>query len=150
MKKTLPFLLTLALLLTACKASKTVALADLLLPQKEQTWQLVARQGHPLNRTKAAPSLVINPDAGVATGFAYCNEYTFKLKLVPAGSQPDGDYYTIHLGLWGSGNLGCPESDMNAEQRYLSLLAKASLLRITATTLTLFHRDKEILHFELK
>lgn len=150
MKKTLPFLLTLALLLTACKASKTVAPADLLLPQKEQTWQLVARQGHPLNRTKAAPSLVINPDAGVATGFAYCNEYTFNLELVPAGSQPDGDYYTIHLGLWGSGNLGCPESDMNAEQRYLSLLAKASLLRITATTLTLFQRDKEILHFELK
>ena len=101
MKKTLPFLLTLALLLTACMASKTVAHTDLLLPQKEQTWQLVARQGHPLNRTKAAPSLVINPDAGVATGFAYCNEYTFKLELVPAGSQPDGDYYTIHLGLWG-------------------------------------------------
>ena len=128
MKKTLPFLLTLALLLTACNHFREV-----LFLEKE-----------------LGLSLVINPDAGVATGFAYCNEYTFKLELVLAGSQPDGDYYTIHLGLWGSGNLSCPEADMNAEQRYLSLLAKASRLRITATTLTLFQRDKEILHFELK
>ena len=44
----------------------------------------------------------------------------------------------------------CPESDMNAERRYLSLLTKATHMKIGLYTLILYQQNKEILRFELQ
>lgn len=155
MKNILKTLLSLAAVLLAAACS-TTALAPpaAALPQStldmHRTWQLVSIQGRTLDPAKKAPVIVFNPDAGTASGFAYCNQYSFKCTLQAIGSQSDGDYYTLSLERWGSGYMECTVADMNAESRYLALLAKATRLRLTAYNLTLFQKNKEILYFELR
>ena len=114
---------------------------------KSQTWQLVAMRG------KAVPSattLVFNPEAGTLGGFAACNNYfcTYNAKLT--ASDADGDHYALTVKLEGGGSIGCPEAVMNAEARYLALLGKADGMLVTAYTLTLTQRGKEILKYELQ
>ena len=150
MKSTRLLLLILPLALSSCSTSRETFHADQLPLSKVQTWQLAAIQGRNIDPGDKVPTIVINPEAGTATGHAYCNTYTFRCTLQHPDQQLDGDYYDLELSLWGSGSLGCPETEKNAEARYLSLLAKATRLRLNATNLTLFQKDKEILHFELQ
>ena len=135
-------------------ATQSVSHSVTLSLDKSQTWQLVAIQGRPIHSATQSPShavtLIFNPEAGTATGQSYCNSYTFRCTLKNPEQRLDGDYYELELTPWGSGTLNCPEADKNAEARYLAFLAKATRLRLTATTLTLFRQDKEILHYELR
>ena len=119
-------------------------------PDKEQVWQLVCMQNRSLDRSGAAVTLVLNPEAGTATGQTTCNEYTFSYTLSKPTSHNDGDLYPVSFTFWGSGNIMCPESDMNAERRYLSLLTKATHMKIGLYTLILYQQNKEILRFELQ
>ena len=145
-------LLTIILLLTGCGTVKPTSKeqSPLLVPEKGQVWQLVALQGKMLDPKEPAPTLILNLDAATASGFAYCNEYSFQMKLEYSESHAENDSYALHLQLWGAGGLRCPESEMNAESRYLALLAKSSLLVISATTLTIYQRNKEILRYSLQ
>lgn len=154
MKNIFSILLSLLamLMVSACSSVSSPQTASL--PQstldKNQTWLLVAIQGRSLDPAKKAPVIIFNPDAATASGVAYCNQYTYKYTLTPVAQQTDGDYYDLHLERWGSGYLECTVADMNAESRYLALLAKATRLRLTAYNLTLFQKNKEILYFELQ
>lgn len=142
-----------ALLLAACSAPRQATSAGApppLLPQKEQVWQLVRLQGRPLPPRQPVTTLVVNPDAGTADGQAACNTYSFSCTLGHPDQHLDADYYDIRLSPIGSGSVGCSEADMNAEQRYLAALGRATRLRLTATTLTLYQKDREILYFELQ
>lgn len=148
----LTFHIPLLLLFLSCGSHRETAtpIHDPLMPQKDQTWQLVTLQGRSPKNLAAAPTLRFNPEAGTLSGFAYCNTYTFHYTLHPTAQKPDGDYHTLSLESWGGSSLGCPEADMNAESRFLLLLSKATTLRLTATTLTFYQRDKELLLFELQ
>ncbi|MBR1550613.1 MAG: META domain-containing protein [Bacteroidales bacterium] len=147
--------LLLVLLLASCGTGRPAfSSAPAPLPQKEQTWQLVALRGRSLDPAAAAPTLVVNPEAGTLSGFAYCNQYFYQYTLRLETSQPDGDYYALSLRPPTSDlppiKTSCPEGKMNAESRYLLLLDKATRLRVTATTLTFYNKSKEILHFQLQ
>lgn len=151
MKRNILVAFLAVLLVCSCSHKKLASNShEMLMPQKEQVWQLVSMQGRTTNLVAATPTLCFNPEAHTASGFAYCNSYSFRYESIPVDIQPDGDYHTLSLEPWGTGELGCPEADLNAEQRYLSLLAKATSFRLTSTTLTLFQRNKEILYFELQ
>lgn len=139
------------LLAAACSPKQPpVPAAPPLEVERGQVWQLVRMQGRPLDRSKKAPTLLFNPAAGTATGTAHCNEYTFHYRLQHPRQAPEGDSYDVQLTFWGSGSMECPEGDMNAERRYLGLLGKATSLRLTATAMTLYQKEREILHYELQ
>lgn len=152
MKLTRLFPLVLTMTMVACATPTAQSLGHTVGQplDKRQTWQLTAIQGRDVDPGSKVTTLVINTEAGTATGHACCNTYTFRCALKNLEQQLDGDYYDLDLTLWESGSLACPEAEKNAEARYLMLLAKATRLRLTATTLTLFQKDKEILHFELR
>lgn len=141
------------MLIIACssqrKATPTAA-NEPLIPQKEQVWQLVRLQGRPLPLHSTVTTLTINPEAGTANGHTHCNTYSFSCKISHADSRPDGDWYDLSLKLLGSGNVHCSEAEMNAESRYLATLGKATRMCLTATTLTIYQKDKETLYFELQ
>ena len=144
--------LSVILLLAGCTSPKPVGKAprDVLVPGKGQVWQLVALQGKPLDPADKAPTLILNPDAATASGFAYCNNYSFQMKMEQPESHPEGDSFRVQLQLWGTGSLSCPDKEMNAESRYLTLLAKGERLVINATTLVIYQRNKEILRYSLQ
>ena len=149
-----PLALFVALLLFAagCSSADKVATPTYppLLPDKGQSWQLVAMRGRTVGNDDKTPSLVVNPEAGTLSGVAYCNTYVYFVTLRLEAQHPDGDYYSIHLKHEAGGSLLCTEAAMNADARFLALLDKATRMRLTATTLTLFQNDKEILLFELQ
>lgn len=139
------------LMVSACSRKQApVATEPPLTPERGQVWQLVALQGRTLDHNKKAPTLSLNPDTHTASGTAYCNEYTFNYTLSHPQQLPEGDCYDLQLTFWGSGTTECPEGDMSAERRYLGLMEKATSLRLTATTLTLFQKNRELMHFELQ
>ena len=117
---------------------------------KGQTWQLVEFRGKQWQRQGGATTLVLNPEAGTCRGFAACNTYfgTYTAKLV--SSSAEGDRYELKVDVEGSGSLGCPDAEMNAEGRYLALLEKADAMLVTAYSLTLCQRGREVMVFELQ
>lgn len=136
---------------TACGSPKPAATAEPpLVPQKEQVWQLVAIRGKAVNPNAAVVTIVVNPEAATLSGQAACNPFAAACRLALAEQQPSGDRYTIVLSDLKAGGRQCPEADMNAEARFLALLPKADALVLTAYTLTLLQKDKEILKFELQ
>lgn len=139
------------LLPAACSAPRQSAGAPPpLVPQKEQVWQLVRMQGRPLPPRQPQTTLVVNPDAATMGGHTTCNTYSFSCDLGAPRQEPDADYYNVSLRLIGSGSVRCSEADMNAEDRYLITLGRATTMRLTATTLTLYQKNREILYFELQ
>ncbi len=151
MRTKLILLLLPLTLLAACSPKQSPGTAPAPLePRRGQVWQLVSEQGRPLPRSKHSPTLLLNPDSQTASGLAYCNEYTFRYTLQHPVQQPDGDRYKVQFTFWGCGSVECPEGGMNAERRYIGLLDKATSLRLTATTLTLYQKNNELLHFELQ
>ena len=140
-------LLLLTVLLAASCSHRQMPPSEPLAPPpvKEQVWQLVRMQGKAVDTDGKVPTLVFNPEASTASGTAFCNHYSFACSL-----RANGDHYDLQLTPWGSTKMACPEADMNAEQRYFSLLEKASALRLTASTLTLLRGNRETLYFELR
>ena len=140
------------ILLSACggHSKTTTSPQPAPMPDKEQVWQLVSIQNRDLTPGGAAVTIVFNPQAGTATGNTSCNEYTFSYSLGTPSVQSTDKLYPVTFTYWGSGTVMCPESDMNAERRYLALLAKTTHLKITPYTITAYQRGKETLRFELQ
>lgn len=140
------------LVMTGCRtASQPVGGAPALQLSKEQTWQLVAIQGKAVGGDARPVTLRFNPEAGTCHGHAACNDYYGEYRLTyKGGSDAEGDSYDLSLSLLGSGSVRCTEPDMNAEERYMALLRKADGMCLTAYTLTLYRRGKEILKYELQ
>lgn len=142
-----------ALVLLACCGAPRQAAAPAtapLLPEPTQVWQLVRMQGRPLPPRQSQTTLIVNPDAATMGGHTPCNTYSFSCDLGNPRQQPDADYYDVSLRLIGSGDIRCSEADMNAEERYLLTLGRATSMRLTATTITLYQKEREILYFELQ
>ena len=138
-------LVVIALLAGGCSWRHIEATEEALLrPEKGQVWQLVEQRGHEVRRGTMV-TLTLNPETGSLHGKAMCNSYYADFRL-----RPDGDRYALTLSNMGYGNISCPDADMNAEFRYLSLLQKADALAITEYTMTLYSRGKEILKYELQ
>ncbi len=119
-----------------------------LLPEKSQTWQLTAVNGRELPSNAKAATLTFNPEAGSFRGTTACNFYAGDY-LVGEASPHDGRR-PFSIGHFGSGSIRCPEADMNAEERFLTLFQKANSLFIDEYTLTLYRDNKEILQFGLR
>lgn len=142
-------LLFISMAVVACSSHKAAAVADNepLLPQKSQVWQLTTLRGRPVNATI---TLAFNTEAATLNGRATCNTYGADCRLTYSAASSEGYRYTVAIANLAAGNTLCPEADMNAESRYLALLPKADAMLLTPYNLTLYQKDKEILHFELQ
>lgn len=144
----------LAFLLTIACSSPRSATApqntEVLEPQREQVWQLVAERGRDIKNGTPITTLSFNPEAGTFRGHSACNVYHGEYRLQLEQRRPEGDMYAITVNFGGCGNVRCPEADMNAEQRFTSLLPKADHMLVSAYELKLFQRGKELLKFELQ
>lgn len=139
-----------ALLFGACSGTHHVAKTPLEVPvfEKEQVWQLTTMRGRPADRQSKEITLQFNSEAGSVRGIMSCNTYFGHFVCNPG--DPATGRYPISITLEGSGSLGCPEADMNADTRFYALLPKATHAVFTATSITLYQNSKEILHFELR
>lgn len=136
--------------IAACTSSRSVDKSALEIPDfnKDQIWQLTAMRGKPVDTQGKTFTLQFNPETGDIHGFMACNKYFGHYNCHPG--DPQTGLYPIEIGLDGSGSLGCPEADMNADSRYYALLPKATHLSYTSTSLTLYQNNKEILRYELQ
>ena len=151
-KNLINILLSLFALCTfaACASSRPADKSTLEIPafDKDQIWQLTAMRGRSVDSQGKTFTLQLYPDAGIVRGFMACNMYFGHYTCHPGDSQTGR--FPIEIVLEGSGSLGCPEADMNADSRYYALLPKATHLSYTSTTLILYQNDKEILRYELR
>ena len=131
-------------------AAPVVSPGDALAPGKDQVWQLVALRGREVSRTSNVITLVVNPEAGLASGNGPCNSYGASAQLKYTATMPDGDHYAVKFSNLTSTDTRCPDSELGAEARHTALLASADAMVLTATTLTLLCRDKEVLRYELR
>jgi heat shock protein HslJ len=135
---------------TAAKQGTAPAPAEALQFDKGQVWQLVSLRGKGLSRQDGVFTLTFNPEAGTLSGQMPCNGYyaDFSHRLLSLSEA--GCRYALAIESLGSGQVACPEADMNAEQRYLALLPRATACVLTPYSLTLFQKDKELMKFELQ
>ena len=119
-----------------------------LLPDKSQTWQLTALNGRSVSRDAKITTLTFNPEAGSFRGTTACNIYAGAYTLGEASPSDGRRPFVIEYS--GSGSIRCPEADMNAEGRFVAVFQKANYILITEYSLSLYHDNKEILHFELR
>ena len=149
--KILPPIL-IALTLTACASTATQAIRQSSNPaislDKDQVWQLVKIQSRDLPGDAKTVTLTFNPEAESFRGMTACNFYAGTYTL--GESSPTDGRRPFSIGTFGSGSIRCPEADMNAEGRYLSIFHKANHLLVTEHTLILYQNDKEILRFEVQ
>ena len=148
MKNILKILLPLliALTLTACASTATQSLCHSVTQtlDKDQVWQLVKMQGRDLPQNAKIVDLTFNPEAG---SFLELADYTG----TPVGEpSPTDGRRPFTIGTFGSGSILCPEADMNAEGRFLSVFEKANYILIDEFTLSFYRDNKEILRFELQ
>lgn len=137
------------LFFTSCGAEKPVVPTDVVVLQKGQAWQLVSVRGR---ATKGKPDTVLefNTEAGTLRGRTACNRYFADIVFIRLVSNTaEGSLYTLEFSNMSPGDVQCPDGDMNAERLYISLLSKADRMLLTAYTLTLYQKGKEILKFEL-
>lgn len=147
-------LLFAALLVCGCATrppapSPASAAAPVLRPERGQVWQLVALRGRDVSRSSAPVTLEFTPDAFSLKGHAQCNDYYADCRMRWLRSDPDGDRYSLSVSALVGGKVMCPEPAMNADSRYLALLAKADEMLLSAYTLVLYSRGREVLKFEL-
>lgn len=115
---------------------------------KNQMWQLSLLNGRNLPNDAKITTLSFNPEAGSFRGQTACNSYAGAY-LLGETSAADGRR-SFSILLLTPGSIRCPEADMNTEERFLSVLKKANYILITEYSLSLYHDNKEILHFELQ
>lgn len=157
MRNTCIILALLALALAGCGGAKPAATAadsaqEALTVEQNQVWQLVEMRGRAAKPGYGGQptTLVLIPKTGTFSGFASCNRYFGDYTLALAERRPDGDLYNVVFTLRGSDSIGCPDPHMNAESRYMAALAKADQLLLTAYTMTLYIKGKEILKYEMQ
>lgn len=152
MKNILKILLPLliALTLTACASTATQSLSHSVTQtlDKDQVWQLVKMQGRDLPQNAKIVDLTFNPEAGSFRGMTACNFYAGTYTLGEPSPTDGRRPFTIVT--FGSGSILCPEADMNAEGRFLSVFEKANYILIDEFTLSFYRDNKEILRFELQ
>ncbi|MGH1437784.1 MAG: META domain-containing protein [Lewinella sp.] len=139
------FLLAGILVLTACKAKKTVtevapedskfAPLDVRL---HDIWVLTTINGEELDRTKPRPRLELYPGEGRITGSGGCNEFF---------GQMDGMGKEITFRNVGTTKMFCRDL-MELENNFLTLLQQAQTYRLKELKLYLFEGKKEILVFQ--
>lgn len=120
---------------------------------KELVWQLVALRGKALRADAAgsATTLVFNPEAATFRGEGPCNDYGGEYALRLVERRADGDLYDLRLTLHSPlSTTQCPDAEMNAESRYLALLGRADRMLLSAYSVVLYQRDKEIARYELR
>ena len=117
------------------------------MPAKGQIWQLTVINNRDIANEAKTTTLTFNPEAGSFRGQTACNSYAGAGIIGEAAA--DGRRPFI-IKLLTPGSVRCPEADMNAEERFLSTLKKANHILINEHSLTLYHDNKEILHFELQ
>lgn len=142
--------IVLALVAVSCKSNQetTRPAENSLLPDKSQTWQLVALNGREIPRNAKTVTLSFNPEAASFRGTTACNTYAGTYTL--GSPSPSDGRCSLSISTLESGSLRCPEADINAESRYLSLLQKTNSIFISQHTLTLYQRNKETLRFQLQ
>ena len=120
------------------------AMRDMPHPDKGQVWQLVEMRGREV-KGGTTVTLTLNPETGVLHGRAQCNDYYADFAMLPRGGR-----YALGLSNMGCGETSCPDADMNAEARYLSLLGRADAMTMDEYTMILYCKGKEILKYELQ
>lgn len=139
------------LVLSSCESpqpSVRTSAAELPKLNKNQMWQLSLLNGRDLPNDAKTTTLSFNPEAGSFRGQTACNSYAGAYLLGEASATDGRRSFSILL--LTPGSIRCPEADMNAEERFLSVLKKANHILITEYSLSLYYNDKEILHFELQ
>lgn len=135
----------IALLVAGCAVQHIEATGEALLrPEKGQVWQLVEQRGREVKRGTEV-TLIINTESGSLRGTAYCNSYYAEYIL-----RAEGNHYSMKITTMSSGTTRCPDAEMNAQTRYLSLLQNADMMTLTEYTLTLYSKGKVILKYELQ
>ena len=119
-------------------------------PERGQVWQLVAVRGREVSRNGRVTTLLFNLEAGNVSGQAYCNTYYADCRMAWQGGDGRCDRYSMELTGVVAGQVQCPEAVMNADSRYLALLAKVDEAMLTGGTLTLLTRGREVLKYELQ
>ena len=71
-------------------------------------------------------------------------------KNVQSTEQACQGAYSLKLSNLAEGDISCPDAEMNAQFRYISLLMKADAMVVTEYTLTLYCKGAEILKYELQ
>ena len=146
-------LLSLTALLVCCGTPKEAvpsAAETALTPEKHQVWQLVEMRGRAVSRTANVMTLTLNPEAGTLRMEGPCNHYGADYSARLASQTPEGDHYRLRVGRLSGSATHCPDAEMNAEERHRALIEKADELVLTAYTLTLFQKGKEVLKYELR
>jgi len=144
-------LLSGCLLPMGCARRQTAAVitGEALSFDKGQVWQLVTLRGKEVPASSAA-TLMLHPESGTLRGHVACNRYFADYQARLQRTDADGSRYSLDIQYVSGGDVQCPEGDMTAQQRYLTLLDKADACLLTPYTLTFFQRGKEILKYELQ
>ena len=146
----------LSLMIAACASSsdgvRATSLTEVRPLDRNQTWQLVSMRGREVKPASGVSPTTIffNTEAGTYGGHTACNGYGGNFSASLISQDAEGDRYKLTLKPGATGSVGCPDAVMNAEERYLALLRKADGMLITAYSLSLTQRGKEILKFELQ
>ena len=150
LKILLPILI--AITLTACASTATQAIKQsnnqTISLDKDQVWQLVKIQGRKVSKNDKTVTLTFNPEAESFRGMTACNFYAGTYTL--GEPSPTNGRHSFSIVTFGSGSILCPEADMNAEGRFLSVFEKANYILIDEFTLSFYRDNKEILLFELQ
>lgn len=144
--------IVLAMLFVGCAATENqpIASSDVLTLERGQVWQLVEQRGKEMPRQGNVTILEFVPDAGSLRGRTGCNRYFAEYKIRLEQATVDGTRYSFTVKKLSPGDWQCPEGDMEAERRYISLLEHADAMMLTAQTMTLYRRGKEVLKYELQ
>ena len=138
-------------MLTSCVSTNIQAPShpDIWTLTKEQTWQLTSLNGRRIPDGSKSATLTFNPEAGILSGYATCNTYSAHYILADPRAGSEKLQFSI-FNFQFSTEIQCPEGDMNAEERFLATLKKATAILIHEHSLSIYQNDKEILHFELQ
>ena len=144
------------LLLASCSSSSHPAtqspghtpLPDL---DKESVWQLVTLAGRPLPPSTSI-TLSFYPEAGTLRGQSSCNTYSADYTLSHSSTPSSSPSATLRLSNLTHTDIQCTEAQMNTEERFLALLAKANHLSLSPDgwTLTLSAKGRNPLVFSLQ
>ena len=134
----------------AAKAVHTAPIAIHL--DKEQVWQLTAINGRELKPTDDAITISFNPEAGTLRGQSSCNTYSADYTLSHSSTPSSSPSATLRLSNLTHTDIQCTEAQMNTEERFLALLAKANHLSLSPDgwTLTLSAKGRNPLVFSLQ
>ena len=97
-------------------------------------------------------TLSFNPEAGTLRGQSSCNTYSADYTLSHSSTPSSSPSATLRLSNLTHTDIQCTEAQMNTEERFLALLAKANHLSLSPDgwTLTLSAKGRNPLVFSLQ